>query len=56
MMRASPNDSQDDSRCTSDDQNVSNKIHLLDPRAQLVPRSLDVQESPDETESEQAER
>ena len=56
VMRASPNDSQDDIGSTSDNQNVADQIHLLDPGAQLVLGSLDVQEGPDETESEQAER
>lgn len=56
MVRASPNNSQDDSGSTSNDQNVANQIHLLNPGAQVVLGSLDVQEGPDETESEQAER
>jgi hypothetical protein len=55
VVRASPNDGQDHRGSTSNDQDVTDQIHLLDPGAQVILGSLDIQERPHETESEQAE-
>ena len=55
VMRATPHDAQDDGRSPSDYQDVTNDIHLFDPRPQVVLGSLDIEEKPDETEREQTE-
>lgn len=56
MMRSTPDDPQDDRSRTSDDQDVPDDIHLPQPRLQVVRRSLDIQERPDETERKETER
>ena len=55
VVRASPDNSQNHSGSASNNQNVTDKIHLLDPGSQVVLGGLDIQKRPDETESEQAE-
>ena len=55
-MRPSPDDPQDDRSRASDDQDVSDNVHLPQPRLQVIRRSFDVQERPDETERKETER